>query len=50
MVAVAGSAVGYGATFLAVPAAITQLIRKSVPPPGWTVVLAAFTVVSAAGH
>jgi predicted MFS family arabinose efflux permease len=49
-VAVVGSAVGYGATFLVVPAAITQLIRKSVPPPGWTAALAAFTVVFAAGQ
>ena len=47
---VAGSAVGYGATFLVVPAAITSLIQSAVPRAEWTRVLATFTVVFAAGQ
>ena len=47
---VAGSAVGYGATFLVVPAAITSLIHSAVPRPDWTAALATFTVVFAAGQ
>ena len=45
-----GSAIGYGATFLSVPAAITALIRAAIPPHDWTGALAAFTVVFAAGQ
>ncbi len=48
--AVTGSAVGYGITFLGVPAAITALIRNAVPSGEWTGTLAAFTVVFAAGQ
>jgi predicted MFS family arabinose efflux permease len=48
--AVVGSAVGYGATFLGVPAAITSAIRRAMPPDDWTGALAAFTVVFAAGQ
>jgi predicted MFS family arabinose efflux permease len=47
---VAGSAIGYGVTFLVVPAAITSLIRSAVPRAEWTRVLATFTVVFAAGQ
>jgi predicted MFS family arabinose efflux permease len=47
---VAVSAVGYGATFLVVPAAITSLIHAAVPRSDWTRVLATFTVVFAAGQ
>ena len=47
---VAVSAIGYGATFLVVPAAITSLIHSAVPRADWTRVLAAFTVVFAAGQ
>ena len=37
-------------TFLGVPAAITALNRAGVAPRDWTGVLAAFTVVFAAGQ
>ena len=47
---VTGSAIGYGATFLSVPAAITTLVRKAIPPRDLTGALAAFTVVFAAGQ
>jgi MFS family permease len=47
---VAVSAVGYGATFLVVPAAITSLIHSAAPRAEWTRVLATFTVVFAAGQ
>jgi predicted MFS family arabinose efflux permease len=47
---VAVSAIGYGATFLVVPAAITSLIHSAVPRPEWTRVLATFTVVFAVGQ
>jgi predicted MFS family arabinose efflux permease len=47
---VAVSAMGYGATFLVVPAAVTSLIHSAVPRAEWTRVLAAFTVVFAAGQ
>ena len=47
---VAGSAAGYGATFLVVPAAITSLIHAAVPRPDWTAALATFTIVFAAGQ
>ena len=48
--AVTGSAIGYGASFLAVPAAITALIRAATQPSEWTGALATFTVVFAAGQ
>ncbi len=44
------SAIGYGATFLVVPAAITRLVHAAVPRTGWTGALAAFTVVFAVGQ
>jgi predicted MFS family arabinose efflux permease len=44
------SAIGYGATFLVVPAAITSLIHSAVPRAEWTRVLATFTVVFAVGQ
>jgi predicted MFS family arabinose efflux permease len=44
------SAIGYGVTFLAVPAAITRLIHTGVPHADWTGALAAFTVVFAVGQ
>jgi predicted MFS family arabinose efflux permease len=49
-VVVAASAVGYGATFLVVPAAVTSLVHSAVPRPDWTGALAAFTVVFATGQ
>jgi predicted MFS family arabinose efflux permease len=45
-----GSAIVYGATFMGVPAAITALIRATVPAEDWTATLAAFTTVFAAGQ
>jgi predicted MFS family arabinose efflux permease len=48
--AVTGSAIGYGLTFLGVPAATTTLLRAAIPPRDWTGALAAFTVVFAAGQ
>jgi predicted MFS family arabinose efflux permease len=48
--AVIGSAIGYGVTFLGVPAAITSAIRRAMPSSDWTGALAAFTVVFAAGQ
>lgn len=48
--AVAGSAIGYGVTFLGVPAAVTALNRAAVAPGDWTGALAAFTVVFAVGQ
>jgi predicted MFS family arabinose efflux permease len=47
---VAVSAIGYGVSFLVVPAAITRLVHAAVPRPGWTAALAAFTVVFAVGQ
>jgi predicted MFS family arabinose efflux permease len=44
------SAVAYGATFLAVPAAITALIRSATPPSQWTSAIATFTVIFAVGQ
>jgi predicted MFS family arabinose efflux permease len=44
------SAIGYGVSFLVVPAAITRLVHAAVRRPGWTAALAAFTVVFAAGQ
>lgn len=50
LIAVTASAIGYGATFLAVPAAITALIRSTTRPSQWTSTLATFTVIFAAGQ
>ncbi|TMR25207.1 YbfB/YjiJ family MFS transporter [Nonomuraea turkmeniaca] len=44
------SAAVYGATFMAVPAAVTALIKNGTPPAGWTATLAAFTTLFAAGQ
>ncbi|MFD5871731.1 YbfB/YjiJ family MFS transporter [Streptomyces sp. NPDC060322] len=44
------SALVYGATFMGVPAAVTALIKTTVPPADWTPTLAAFTTVFAAGQ
>jgi predicted MFS family arabinose efflux permease len=48
--AITVSAIGYGATFLAVPAAITRLVHAAVPEHEWTRALATFTAVFAAGQ
>ncbi|MEU5874080.1 YbfB/YjiJ family MFS transporter [Glycomyces sp. NPDC047369] len=48
--AVLASAIAYGATFMAVPAAVTASIRTAVPQADWTAALAAFTVLFAAGQ
>lgn len=50
LLAVTASAIGYGATLLAVPAAVTALIRSATPPSQWTSTLAIFTVIFAAGQ
>jgi predicted MFS family arabinose efflux permease len=50
LLAVAASATGYGATFLAVPAAVTALIRSATPPSQRTSTIATFTVIFAAGQ
>jgi predicted MFS family arabinose efflux permease len=50
LLSVTASAIGYGLTFLAVPAAVTALIRSATPPGQWTGTLAAFTVIFAAGQ
>ncbi|GAA0906703.1 YbfB/YjiJ family MFS transporter [Pseudonocardia zijingensis] len=47
---VLASAAGYGATFLGVPAAITSLIKRDIPPDDWTATLAAFTTLFAGGQ
>lgn len=44
------SAVAYGVTFMAVPAAVTARIRTTVAPADWTATLAAFTTLFAAGQ
>ena len=44
------SALVYGATFMGVPAAVTALIKTTLPPADWTPTLAAFTTVFAAGQ
>jgi predicted MFS family arabinose efflux permease len=44
------SAIGYGISFLVVPATITRLVHAAVPRPYWTAALAAFTVVFAVGQ
>jgi uncharacterized MFS-type transporter YbfB len=47
---ITASAIGYGASFLAVPAAVTALIRAAIPPSEWIGALTAFTIVFAAGQ
>jgi predicted MFS family arabinose efflux permease len=49
-VAVIISALAYGATFMAVPAAVTALIRGAAPPERLTGALSAFTVIFAVGQ
>jgi predicted MFS family arabinose efflux permease len=44
------SAIAYGATFMAVPAAVTAHIHTAVPRADWTPTLAAFTMLFAAGQ
>ncbi|WP_169807847.1 YbfB/YjiJ family MFS transporter [Actinomadura hibisca] len=44
------SALVYGATFMAVPAAVTALVKNRTAPADWTATLAAFTTVFAAGQ
>ena len=44
------SAIGYGASFLAVPAAVTSAVQEIIPPADWTRALATFTIVFAAGQ
>ena len=48
--AVTVSAIGYGSSFLAVPAAVTSVVRETIPPADWTRALATFTIVFAAGQ
>jgi len=48
--AVTVSAIGYGAAFLVVPAAVTSAVQAAIPPDGWTRALATFTIVFAAGQ
>ncbi len=48
--ALTASAIGYGGSFLAVPAAVTALIRAATPPSEWTGALTAFTVIFAVGQ
>jgi len=47
---IAISAVGYGASFLAVPAAVTRVTQTATPRARWTAALAAFTAVFAIGQ
>jgi predicted MFS family arabinose efflux permease len=47
---VIASALAYGATFMAVPAVVTVLVRAAAPAERVTSTLAAFTVVFAAGQ
>jgi predicted MFS family arabinose efflux permease len=44
------SAIGYGASFLAVPAAVTKVTQTATPRARWTAALAAFTAVFAVGQ
>ncbi|WP_327087768.1 YbfB/YjiJ family MFS transporter [Nonomuraea sp. NBC_01738] len=44
------SAVVYGLTFMAVPAAVTALIRYGTRPVDWTATIAVFTTLFAAGQ
>jgi predicted MFS family arabinose efflux permease len=48
--AIAISAVGYGASFLAVPAAVAKATQTANPRARWTAALAAFTAVFAIGQ
>jgi predicted MFS family arabinose efflux permease len=47
---VIASAIAYGVTFMAVPAAVTAHIRTAVAPADWTATLAAFTTLFATGQ
>jgi predicted MFS family arabinose efflux permease len=47
---VLASAIVYGATFMSVPAAVTALIRRTIPPADWTATLAGFTTLFAVGQ
>jgi|KBSSwiStaDraftv2_1062776.scaffolds.fasta_scaffold15445_10 predicted MFS family arabinose efflux permease len=47
---VLASAALYGLTFMAVPAAVTSLIRSRTPPDAWAATLAAFTILFAVGQ
>jgi len=47
---VIASAVTYGATFMAVPAAVTTLVRDATPPESLASTLSIFTVIFAAGQ
>jgi predicted MFS family arabinose efflux permease len=44
------SALAYGATFMAVPAAVTALVRAATPPETLTGTLSTFTVIFAVGQ
>lgn len=44
------SALAYGATFMAVPAAVTALVKAATPPKRLTSTMAAFTAIFAAGQ
>ena len=44
------SALAYGATFMAVPAAVTALVRAATPPERLTGTLSTFTVIFAVGQ
>ena len=44
------SALAYGATFMAVPAAVTVIVRAATPPGRLTGTLATFTIIFAAGQ
>jgi predicted MFS family arabinose efflux permease len=48
--ALIASAIGYGGSFLVVPAAVTALIRAATPPSEWTGALTAFTLIFAVGQ
>jgi predicted MFS family arabinose efflux permease len=47
---IAVSAIGYGASFLAVPAAVTKTTQVAIPRAGWTAALSTFTAVFAVGQ
>ncbi|HLU58051.1 MAG TPA: YbfB/YjiJ family MFS transporter [Pseudonocardia sp.] len=47
---VLASVVLYGATFMAVPAAVTARVRAAVPAQDWTATIAALTTLFAAGQ
>ncbi|MDG4824927.1 YbfB/YjiJ family MFS transporter [Asanoa sp. WMMD1127] len=44
------SAIAYGVTFMAVPAAVTEIVRTSTPPESMTRTLSTFTVIFALGQ